>query len=118
MNLQEFVKNVLVSIDKAVDEARGETRRDIRFSDTKDQRTVEFDIAVAVEEKNSKSGKAGIRVLQFAEGGGDIAKENKNSTVSRVKFGVHIEAMTKEEDAQQQAQIEAINRENRNDFEI
>lgn len=105
MDLQEFVKNVLISIDKAVDEARRETQRDISFSDTKDLRTVEFDIAVSVEETDAKSGKAGIRVLQFAEGGGDISKENKNSTVSRIQFGVHIDAMTKTESANQQAMM-------------
>lgn len=116
MNLQEFVKNVLVSIDKAVEEARGETRRDISFSDTKEQRTVEFDIAVAVEETDAKSGKAGIRVLQFAEGGGDISKESKNSTVSRIKFGVHINAITKEEEARQRAEIEKYKRGQKNEY--
>jgi len=116
MNLQEFVKNVLVSIDKAVGEARNETQRDIKFSDTKDQRTVEFDIAVSVEETDAKSGKAGIRVLQFAEGGGDISKENKNSTVSRIKFGVHIDPMTKEEEARQRAMIESLNRRTESEY--
>ncbi|HAT73636.1 MAG: hypothetical protein US30_C0009G0023 [Candidatus Moranbacteria bacterium GW2011_GWF2_36_839] len=110
MNLQEFVKDVLVSIDKAVGEARAETQRDVRFSDSKNQRTVEFDIAVSVEEKDSKNGKAGIRVLQFAEAGGDISKENKNSTVSRIQFGVHIDSMTKEEEARLVAQNQSYNR--------
>jgi len=41
---------------------------------------------------------AGIRVLRFIEGGTDIGNENKNSTVSRIKFGVQIESMTKDED--------------------
>lgn len=106
MNIEEFVRNVLVNIDKAVEGARAETKRDIRFSNTKDQRTVEFDIAVSAEETDAKSGRAGIRVLHFAEGGGDISKENKNSTVSRIQFGVHIDSMTKEEEAAQSAQYE------------
>ena len=109
MDLQEFVKSVLVSIDKAVEGARTETRRDISFSNTADKRTVEFDIAVSVEETDSKSGKAGIRVLQFAEAGGDLTKENKNSTVSRIQFGVHIDAMTKEEESRQRALIQQHN---------
>ena len=65
---------------------------------------MEFDIAVSVEETGSKSGKAGIKVLQFAQAGGDLSKENKNSTVSRIQFGVHIDAMTKEEDARHRAE--------------
>ncbi|MDO8524692.1 MAG: hypothetical protein Q7R99_03615 [bacterium] len=116
MNLQEFVKSVLVDIDQAVESARSETKRDIRLSDTKDQRTVEFDVAVAVHETNSKSGKAGIRVLQFAEGGGDISKESKNSTVSRIKFGVHMDSWTKEEEARQNAQMDAYNRNNKSEL--
>lgn len=116
MNLQEFVSNVLVSLDKAVDNARGEMKRDVRFVDTKDQRTVEFDIAVSVEEIDAKSGKAGIKVLQFVEGGGDISKESKNSTVSRVKFGIRIDQLTKEEDAAQDTVIRNMNENNRNRF--
>jgi hypothetical protein len=98
MELKEFVKKILVDLDGAVSEARGEMQRDLHFSDGKDQRTVEFDIAVSVEETNAKSGKAGVKVLPFVEGGGSIGKENKNSTVSRVKFGVRIGSMTKEEE--------------------
>lgn len=98
MELKDFVKKVLVDLDAAVSEARSETQRDVSFTDGKDQRTVEFDIAVSAEETNAKSGKAGVKVLQFAEGGGSMSKENKNSTVSRVRFGVRIDSMTKEEE--------------------
>lgn len=116
MNLQEFVKDVLVSLDKAVDEARGEMKRDVHFSDTKEQRTVEFDIAVSVEESDSKSGKAGIKVLQFAEGGGSLSKENKNSTISRIKFGIRVTPMTKEEGARQTAEFQALNESQRDKY--
>lgn len=98
MELKEFVKKVLVDLDGAVSEARGERQRDVHFSDGKDQRTVEFDIAVSAEEVNAAEGKAGVKVLQFAEAGGNMSKENKNATVSRVKFGVRIGSMTKEEE--------------------
>ena len=37
MDIQEFVKSVLVDIDKAVEDARRETRRDISFSNTPGQ---------------------------------------------------------------------------------
>ncbi|MBT3393540.1 MAG: hypothetical protein HN411_00305 [Waddliaceae bacterium] len=107
MNLQEFVKDVLVSLDKAVEEARAEMKRDVYFSMNKEQRTVEFDIAVSSEETDSKNGKAGIKVLQFAEGGGSLSKENKNSTISRVKFGVGISYNTKDESIRQTEEYEA-----------
>ena len=34
----------------------------------------------------------------------DVSKENKNSTVSRIQFGVHIDSMTREEEARQRAE--------------
>lgn len=98
MELKEFVKKVLVDLDGAVSEARGEMQRDVHFSDGKDQRTVEFDIAVSAEEVDAAEGKTGVKVLQFVEAGGSMSKENKNSTVSRVKFGLRIASMTKEEE--------------------
>ena len=118
MNLQDFVKDVLVGLDKAVEEARVEMKRDIHFSDTKEQRTVEFDIAVSVEETDLKSGKAGIKVLQFVEGGGGLSKENKNSTICMIKFGIRVSPMTKDEDARQTAEIRALNESQQNKYGI
>ena len=112
MNLQEFVKDVLVQINAAVDEARQITSRDIRFSDNDGARTIEFDIAVSADEKNSQSGNAGIKVLRFVEAGGDMAKELKNSTVSRIVFGLHIELSTKIEREAQNNSVITHNNEN------
>ena len=97
MELRDFVQNVLTDIDAAVDGARREMKRDVHLSETKDQRTVEFDVAVSVETTDEATGKAGIKVLQFVEGGGTLSQETRNSTVSRIKFGVHINPRTKEE---------------------
>ncbi|MFA5093318.1 MAG: hypothetical protein WC543_05190 [Candidatus Omnitrophota bacterium] len=98
MELKDFVKKVLSDLVQGVEEARNDSIRDMKLYD-KEMKTVEFDIAVTVEDVDTVSGKAGIRVLQFAEAGGDIAKETKNSTVSRVKFGVFIGTQTKQEEA-------------------
>lgn len=105
MNLQEFVKSVLVEINAAVDEARQVTSRDISFSEKDNARTIEFDVAVSAENTDAKSGKAGIKVLQFAEGGGTLSKEVKNSTVSRITFGLRIDPMTKQEEAQAHQEV-------------
>ncbi len=106
MELKEFVKNVLKDLVDAVEETRRESSRDMRLDSNKDTRTVEFDIAVTVEDATSSSGKAGIKVFQIIEGGGDVSKEYKNSSVSRVKFGVYVDTLTKEEEAQRNAQFE------------
>ena len=70
---------------------------------------MEFDIAVSVEDTDAKSGKAGIKVLQFAEAGGDISKETKNSTVSRIKFGINVDTATKAEEMRANATAQAYN---------
>ena len=109
MELKDFVKKVLLDLVQAVEEVRNESVRDMRLSNHKDKRTVEFDIAVSAESSSGVSGKAGVRVLQFAEAGGDINKEAKNSTVSRVRFGIDIDSLTKEEDAKQMREMQALN---------
>jgi hypothetical protein len=109
MNLQEFIEKVLVEVNAAVDGARRETSRDIRFAENQSKRTIEFDIAVSVENNSAKSGKAAIKVLQFAEAGGQLSAESKNSTVSRVTFGLHITPFTKAENEQMDSEIRHTN---------
>jgi hypothetical protein len=113
MELKQFVKNVLKDLVDAVEEVRHESTRDMKLSSHKESnQTVEFDIAVTVEDSTTGTGKAGIKVFQIIEGGGELSKEQKNSSVSRVKFGVHIEPWTKQEEAE----FEVQNRANRQDF--
>lgn len=114
MELKEFVKSILKDVVDAVEETRQESSRDMYLDTGKDQRTVEFDIAVTVEDSTSSSGKAGIKVFQVIEGGGDISKGLKNSSVSRIKFGVYIDRFTKKEEIGQAAEIRRLNEE-RND---
>jgi len=97
MDLKDFIKNVLTDINEAVDEAREVATRDIKFADTDSARTIEFDIAVSAEKIDSQEGKAGIKVLQFAEGGGKISQSKTNSTISRIVFGLKINSRTKSE---------------------
>ncbi|MFA5157068.1 MAG: hypothetical protein WC532_06750 [Candidatus Omnitrophota bacterium] len=111
MELKDFVKKVLTDLVQAVEEARSDSVRDMKLYD-KEMKTVEFDIAVTVEDVDKKSGKAGIRVVQFAEAGGDIAKEIKNSTVSRIKFGIFVGTLTKAEVNEQSQEAETQRRRN------
>lgn len=109
MEVKEFIKSVLIQLDQAVDEARGQTQRDIRFKESDDKRTVEFDIAVTAEDKLAASGKAGIKVVSFIEAGGNTEKEVKNATVSRIQFGLTIDSMTRQENSDMHAQTMAHN---------
>lgn len=96
MEIKEFVEKVLADLVSAVDTASSRSTRTITLAETKETRTVEFDIAVSVEENQSIDGKAGIKVLHFVEAGGSVNQENRSSTVSRVRFGVTVDIHTKE----------------------
>lgn len=96
MDLQEFVKNVLIDLDAAVSSATNETSRKIHFGRTGDRQTVEFDIAVTTENGDSSKKGAGISVAAISFGGNSEI-EQRNSMVSRVRFGVSIDGLTKEE---------------------
>ncbi len=99
MELKDFVKNVLVDLVNAVEEARSGSERDMHLRGDNEGDIV-FDIAVTVEESKAGGGKAGIKVWGLIEAGGDASKEIKNSTVSRIKFGVHVSGTTKKEEAE------------------
>ena len=109
MELKEFVKKVLTDLVEAVEESRIASARDMYLSGSQEARTVEFDIAVTVEDATASSGKAGIKVFQVIEGGGDISKELRNSSVSRIKFGVYIDRWTKRENASSDTQNAKLN---------
>ena len=114
MELKEFVNKVILNIVNAVDEAREKSVRNISLRSSKDNRTIEFDVAVSVENTDRKEGKAGIKVLEFIEGGGNIEKGSKNSTVTRIKFGVFVDTWTKEEQRKFNREQERLNSNNLN----
>ncbi|GMX58690.1 MAG: hypothetical protein MCSN_3440 [Candidatus Microsyncoccus archaeolyticus] len=98
MELKEFVKKVIVDLDQAISEANEETKREIRFKGVREQRTaVEFDIAVTVESTGSAGGGGEIKVWGIGQLGAQGETELKNSTVSRISFGVDISNLTKDE---------------------
>lgn len=106
MELKEFVKKVIIDLDQAVSEANVETKREIRFKGVKEHRTaLEFDVAVTVESTASGGGGGGIKVWGIAEVGASGSTELKNSTVSRVSFGVDIDEHTKKENQERKAMI-------------
>ena len=71
----------------------------MRFKGVKEQRTsLEFDVAVTVENNISGKGGGEIKVWGIGQLGATGGIENKNSTVSRVTFGVDISETTKLED--------------------
>ena len=95
MELKEFVSKALKDIIDGVEDVRSESVRDLFLNKTDQSRTVEFDIAVTAEDVVTGKAEAGIKVLSLGGFGGDVSTETKNSTVSRIKFGVHIDTWEK-----------------------
>ena len=110
MELKNFIKKALSDIVQAVDETSEESRRKITLEKTAETRTVEFDVAVTVDEgtdiEGEVAGKVGIKVVALLEGKGKIVRETKNSRVSRVKFGVNVKTLTKEEERRREVEYE------------
>ena len=103
MELKEFTKTVLKELLEAVEEVRKEASRDLRLISNTTNRTVEFDVAVTVENEVHGKATGGIKVLNFMQVQGDSGGTSKNATVSRVKFGIDINQFTKEEERQHEA---------------
>ena len=117
MDILEFVTSVLVDLDNAIESTGRHTKRRVYFTNPKDSRTVEFDIAVSVEKSADKSGKAGVKVLGIAQGDGQLKLSDKSSTISRVRFGVNIDPNTREENEAESREIEVYNNNRPNIFD-
>ena len=106
MELKDFVKKVVMDLVESVDEASQESSRSVKLLSQHDKRTIEFDIAITTEDVDTKSGKAGVKVLQFVKAGGDMSKELKNAAVSRISFGIDVCTITKAEAEQERREFE------------
>lgn len=95
MNLKEFVRNALVEIETAINDANEISSREIRFFGSKDRPTVEFDVAVSVEHSTSANGGTDIRVVPLLRISGDAKASKSSSSVSRITFAVEIAPITK-----------------------
>ena len=116
MELKEFIKKVLIDTTEAVSESREASSFDMRLKSAGEKRTIEFDIAVSAEENKSVEGGAGIKVLQFIEAGGQRGSETKNSTVSRIRFGIDVDELNKQEKSRQDAAMAALVRQSETDY--
>ncbi|MFH1744566.1 MAG: hypothetical protein ABH881_00130 [bacterium] len=101
MELQEFIKNTLVSIKNGVHDANLEFAKQegktlgkdfsalfvIEAAGDKDQGRISFDIAVTVNQESKKSGGGGLKISVVSLGAeiGDIKSQEH---ISRIKFKI------------------------------
>jgi hypothetical protein len=103
MELQEFVSKAISDIVNATKTANEQSERDVKLASLDSNRTIEFDVAVSVEEKVEGGAKGGIKVWGLLEASGGKSKEAVNSTVSRLRFGVNVDPKTRAEHQAEQA---------------
>lgn len=101
MDLKDFVKKALQDITTAVDEVSADSSRKMVLAKRDTDRTVEFDVAVTVEETGTVAG--GIKILNIIGAGISADQQNKNSTVTRIQFGVDVAYGTRVEEAAEEA---------------
>lgn len=101
MELQEFIKNTLVSIKNGIHDANLEFAKQegktlggdfgaqfvLETSRDKAQNYITFDVAVTVNQESKKSGGGGIKIAIVSLGGevGDIKSQEH---ISRIKFHI------------------------------
>jgi hypothetical protein len=74
-----------------------------------DNKTIEFDIALTVDDSTATGGQIGVGIAQLFTGSGETTKERSKSEISRIKFGVYISTETKEQIEKQRQEIKARN---------
>jgi len=101
MELQEFIKNTLVSIKNGIHHANLEFAKQegktlgenfgaqfvLETSRDKTQNYVTFDVAVTVSQESKKSGGGGIK-MYVASLGGEVGDVKSQEHVSRIKFHI------------------------------
>ena len=115
MELKEFIKNALNDILAGVEDVRVSAVRDIRVEGDKDKSAIEFEVAVTVENDNTAKSGGKITVLSLLQAAGESTKEYKNSSVSKIKFGIYVDRETKAEESFRKNEQQEFFRRNRQD---
>ena len=101
MDLKTFLSDTLVSIVGGVSDANEKIGKQQFVIYNVERNVIEFDVAVTVESTDTGKGGGEIKVWGIGQIGANGSTELKNSTISRVSFGVDIAEYTKAEKAEQ-----------------
>lgn len=88
MELDEFIKNTLVSINKGVGDANKEASN--RFVVWPNQQVVNFDVAVEVSSNVGTKKGGGVRI-HVVELGANKSTQTSSSNVSRINFTIGVQ---------------------------
>lgn len=116
MELKDFVKETIVQIVEGIDQANAtltgnsafiastnlSTNRALTSTVDKERihhyvSNIEFDVAINVQNSETKAGGAGLEILSVLNVGGKGSSENTSSSTSRIKFSLPLALPTEPE---------------------
>jgi hypothetical protein len=104
MEVKEFIKSITRSVVEAVQESSEELNHEMYITHSPDNKSIEFDVAVTVE--NSTKGEAGINICNIVDIGGK--DEYKSSSIHRVKLSIYIASSDKNKQQEQRAEYDRL----------
>lgn len=91
MDLKSFLEKAITDILDGIKAANKNSDYPIGLvRKIEDSKAIDFDIAVSAEDSQGENAGAGIKVLSFLDLGGGLESQQKNSSVSRIKFSVMV----------------------------
>jgi len=108
MNLKNFIEEVTSSILDATEHLSIKHDRDIKLHH-QDNKYIDFDVAVTVEDAENKSTGGGIKIWKYVEAKGDLSSESKNSTTTRIRFSLFVNSQKREEQEKDRKQMQQRN---------
>jgi len=108
MDLKDFIKNTISSISEAILESQAELKdkgvivnpEKVEIGKTGEKllrsdgwryiQNLEFDILVAVEDKQESGGRGKLKIAGIVDIGGGLSDENLNKYSNRLKFSIPI----------------------------
>lgn len=91
MELDEFIKDVVVKIEKGLADANTElSDKKAALYSRRGENDIEFDIAVTSRVSTEAGGKAGVKIVSVVDIGGKMGSSASHENASRIKFGLSL----------------------------
>jgi len=106
MLLKDFIKNTINDVVSAIEETSQSQDREMHLASPHDNKCINFDIAVSAETSTAEHGQGCIMVANILKIGSDGKDELKNSSMTRISFGVYINSKTNNESKKQRDDLQ------------
>lgn len=112
MNLKDYIKTTILSINNAIIESQLELKDNniiinpenitfsnngnkyLNFSGERYVQDIEFDICINIEDKEEKGGKGELKIVNIIGAGGSLKNESNLLQTNRIKFSIPVSFST------------------------